>query len=134
MTRRRMMTGCTIAILVVFAYLFRFKRSTNPQLGEVTYVWRWGIASHMNADTNQDGDVDLVVTWNEGRTFATSFPARELRADRDFDGRYDLRVTYYPRPLVEIDQDGDGSFEVTHRDRSAKDFISRMSVGRRLKK
>ena len=132
--RRRVLTACTMTIIVVLAYLFRFERSTSPDFGDVTYVWRWGIASHMNADTNRDGDVDLVISWNEGRAFVTSFPARELRADRDFDGRYHLRITYYPRALVEIDQDADGWFETTYRGEQAQHFLSHFRVGRRVMK
>ncbi len=118
-----------VILTAVLLYLFRRSTEVDPRYGEVTYVWRWGIASHMNADRNRDSRVDLVVTWNEGREFVTSFPPRELRADTNFDGRFDLHVQYAPVRLVELERNEDGVFETTYRDAAADDYLSRLSFG-----
>jgi hypothetical protein len=121
----------TLALLAsvcgILLFLFREKRTVDAGFGEVTYVWRWGIASHMKADRNRDGNVDLIVTWNEGRQFVTSTPPRHLLADTNFDASFDLRVTYYPEKLVEIDSDGDGVFETKHRGEEAAAVMSQLS-------
>lgn len=119
-----------VAVIVVAAllYLFRWSSAVDPEYGAITYVWRWGIASHMKADRNRDSRTDLVVTWKKGTKFITTARPRELKADTNFDGNFDLLVQYVPVKHVALDRNEDGVFETTYQDQAAADYLSRLSL------
>lgn len=129
--KKRIAAAVLIALCIAaLFFLFRRRTEIDAAMGEVTYVWRWGIASHMKADRNRDGRIDLIATWNEGLAFYSDVPPRHLRADTNYDGTFDLRVTYYPERVVELDRNFDGVMETTLRGEEAEEYVAGMRLSR----
>ena len=88
MQRRRLLAIGLLALAsaVVGGSLFRRQTYDNPELGVITYHYRWGKRAKLTADTNRDGKIDVRARIDD-----LGSPA-EYWEDSDHDGSFDRHV------------------------------------------
>lgn len=99
---------CTLIVAVaVLLYLFRDETIDNPDLGVITYSYRWGSRTLIQADSNRDGRIDFLA-----RIDSLEYP-EEYWEDSDYDGHFDRHVVLEGTTiqLVELDENADGTYE-----------------------
>lgn len=105
-----------IALVVAsFLYLFRTRVQDNPDLGLITYRWKWGAAREVLADTNRDGAADFRGRFRGwSATFYTHQQWAEAWESSQCDGRFDVHLIASSTgdlAVLEYDGDRDGRFE-----------------------
>jgi hypothetical protein len=131
-TMRRTIASTTVFMVVVsaaaFLWMFRSRTDHDDARGVVTYRWRWARASELTFDRDRDGRTDLRVLYSEHFSdFASDDPPRELWADQNFDGRYDLNWYRGTELILRRDSDHDGAFETVLRGAEAERMRSTLS-------
>jgi hypothetical protein len=96
-----------LAGAVVGGYLFRRQTYDNPELGVITYHYRWGKRAKLTADTNRDGKIDVRARIDD-----LGFP-EEFWEDSDYDGTFDRHVVMEGTMIqrVDLDKDEVGKYE-----------------------
>lgn len=114
------LVACGIVALLLF--LFREVRIDNEHIGMVSYHYTWGRRTSVTVDSNRDGEIDF-----RGRLMPESDAPLEFWEDRDFDGVFEVHVLMPGDSidLLEIDEDGDGSYETRFRGRDAEEEYRR---------
>lgn len=112
------------------AWLFRTRTDRDDSRGVIRYRWAWGRASEISVDRDRDGRSDLKVVYpRKFRDFAADDPPRELWADQDFDGRFDVMWRRGEDGLiVRRDDNDDGSLETELRGAEAERFKADMTL------
>ncbi len=97
---------------LLFTHLFRTETMDNPALGKLEFVFRWGRAYELRADTNRDGAVDFRALHNAPNTSFSGY-AKEYWEDRNFDGFLETHVFLNGPDIefIEIDDDADGLYD-----------------------
>lgn len=122
MRRRRIfaigLIALAVASAVVGGYLFRRETYDNPELGVITYHYRWGKRAKLTADTNRDGRIDVIDRIDD-----LGSPL-EYWEDSNHDGTFDRHVVLKEGLIerVELDQDGDGEYEIILEGSEAESF------------
>lgn len=105
--------ACAICAVVVVGgcFLFRNEVVDNPELGIMTYKYRWGTRAWLMVDSNRDGNIDSRHRLVPG----LSTSSEELWEDRDFDGVFEIHVIMDGDAIgtLSLDKDQDGEYEVT---------------------
>jgi hypothetical protein len=117
-----------VASAVVAGYLFRRQTYDNPELGVITYHYRWGKRAWLTADTNRDGKIDV-----RDRIDDLGFP-EEYWEDSNYDGSFDRHVVMEGSLIqrVELDEDGDGKYERVLEGAEAQGFYRQSQSGKGL--
>lgn len=121
----------TIAIVVLVGaagsmlYLFRQSTEISPEFGEATYRYRWGRPFDVLVDVNRDGHVDYRA--RVPGVFGASVVPLESWQDPDFEGFFRYHVVYSggQPAVVEIDENGDGTFDTRLENAEAKAFADK---------
>ena len=112
-------------IVVTYLFLFRQEQEDNPDIGLMTYYYRWGRPYELRADTNRDGRADFraVVLGAESFKGHAARP-REFWEDRDHDGVFEIHAALDGGEIVrlEMDQDADGRYDQTLLGLEAKEY------------
>jgi hypothetical protein len=104
-----------VAATLSWRYLFRCERVYIPEVGRVTYCYRWGRPLKILADTNEDGRTDFYSFLEAPGGPYSSHTATPLEfwEDRDFDQHFERHVVLQNGvvQIVEFDEDHDGVYE-----------------------
>lgn len=116
-----------VACVVGVVYLFRQETDDNPELGLITYHYRWGQRVELTADTNRDGRYDVRAILDD-QVFPT-----EYWEDSNYNGTFDRHVVMNGAVIdyIRLDQDGDGEYEHRLEGVEAQDFYNSRSEGTR---
>ncbi|MEM9294153.1 MAG: hypothetical protein AAGD01_20920 [Acidobacteriota bacterium] len=120
-----------LALVLVPALLFRQETVTNPELGEITYKWRWGFARVMELDIDSDGSKDARALFAyRSAHFHTHQSPTEYWEDQDDNGRFDVHARFEEGGIISVslDIDDDGIFDRTLDCAEAASFFSRRSI------
>ena len=109
-------------LAIVGWYLFRTVTADTPWLGSVSVRYRWGFPHLVEADQNRDGHIDTRAIWPG---YKQNNVPEEAWIDAGFYGWYKYHLVYEKGELVEleIDGDGDGSYESRIIGESAKEYL-----------
>lgn len=96
-----------VVALAAVAYLFRGETVNNPELGVISYHFRWGKLVGVTADTNRDGATDVRAQLDD-----SGIP-KEYWEDSNHDGSFDRHVVMHGTVIqqVDLDKDADGKYE-----------------------
>ena len=111
------------------AWMFRVRTDNNDPRGVIRYRWKWGRASEISIDRDRDGRADVKVFYpGRFRDFASDDPPRELWADQNLDGRFDVMWRREDSLIVRRDVDDDGILETELRGADAERFKADLTL------
>jgi hypothetical protein len=125
--QRRRLFGTVLLLALGAAWLFRTRTDRNDPRGVARYRWKWGRAVELSIDRDRDGRADVLVLYpGHFGDFAADDVPRELWADQNLDGRFDLTWRREPDLVVRRDIDNDGTLETVLRGEKALRFKSEL--------
>jgi len=115
-----------LSLLMVF--LFRVQTIDTPDLGIITYKYKWGKVCQILADSNRDGKVDYreITSAPFGAISTHTSNALEYWEDADFDGHFERHaiLEHGKIKILEIDEDADGIYEKILTGEEAQEFYA----------
>lgn len=116
-----------IAIALIACWRFWLFREEVIERSEyqpfMVLGWRWGWPYQIATDHNGDGRFDSLMRVNtHSRVFTAHFGIQEDWLDADFDGKFEVRFSFYPDFRAEIDDDGDYIFDRTLEGDAASEY------------
>lgn len=124
-----------LSFLTISVYFFLFKETdiVSDDLGNITYMRKWGWIQEVNIDINQDGLIDVRGVYPMSiKTVSHHDSFRDHWESSECNGEFDIHVLYDSDgkvAKVEYDSDGNGRFDEVKVGLDGREMLSRIREG-----